>query len=1327
MRLRLVPATLLLSLSLFLPSSAAAAVTGYAVDGDGQPVDGAKVSLFAPESYDGRRVRLLSATPQRVPLATAESGTTGRFTVEAPKDAPPVVDLQVEARGFAPSVQRIERDDDAGAIALITAAEKRGTITAAGKPVANATVIWSSAVADVIAKTDAQGHYTVPDPARWASGLTVIHPDFATADDTFAPLESGPPWLDRALNAGVAISGRVVGEDGTTPVAKADIAVGELLLAVSGDDGAFSIPHAPSKWETISARSGNLLGLRARAGAGPVTIRLGRATAISGTVRNAKTQAAIAAAEVRLARPMLMGRSEPLVSTFTDAKGNYALPPVPAGTFIAQIVRPGFTGTPVNFSGTAGQKLTKNLLATEEARVSGSVIDEEKRPIAGARITLSDVDGDRRPFAMRGRIQREATSAPDGRFVLLAQPQADIQINAAKKAMPSAKSSTLRLKEGERKSGVILTIPRGVALTGRVVAADGKPLSGVGVEAGEASGNNFGVFFRTIGDPGSQRDTVRTGSDGSFSMRVREGLYDVTFTREGLAPKRLRGQQVTAATKPLEVTMEPGADITGRVTRAGTGVEGVNVDAMSMNGGTGAVTGPDGSFRIADLEPGQVMLAFRKPDAFIQVMRNVTAPTRDLAIELPAGGRITGRVFDKASHAPITSFQAGINTSRSGGGRVMMTPPLMRSFTSDDGTFVLENVPPGDTQVIVNAPGYTAGNVPGVIVEDGKTIAGIEVGLETGTRLTGRVTSSEGEPIPGATVRQGEGGPMRAREGTAITDANGEFTLEALEPGEKTFQIAASGYLSESRTLTLSGRDARLDVQLSSGTTVPGIVVTEAGAPVSDAHVFVRGIGFTNSRSARTDANGAFQLGGLAPGHYTFVAERSPYAQATVADFDISGGAPLRIVMTSGATITGHVSGLSAAELSHAQVTVWGESDDATANVDSNGTYRIEGAPTGTLRIRASTGGGLGNSSRSSLGKSVQVAPGAIAQVDLEFNNDNVVRGRVTRNGLPLGSAMVDFRPDTGAGTNVRTQTDAAGNYTATGMVDGPYRVAVVDIERFTPYSTSYEVKGSGTFDIDIKSSPVRGRVTDSATGQGIGQAQVELRAAADNNNMMAMRATTTDANGGFVLDSVSPGSYHITASKSGYGSQVRDVTVGEVATEAVNLALATTDGITLRVIDARDGRLLSPLYRAYDAQGRVADESAGPMFGGGEAGTVKVRVPAGTYRVVLQMQGFATRNVMLTSPSQQTIGMSPGGTLVIRSSSATARSVRLLDADGQPYQTSLFGNPPIPLAASPAATPVQHLAPGTYTLQIFDEHGKILGTSPKVTIVDLQTAEISL
>jgi len=129
----------LLSLILSLP--AVASITGVVVNSDGQPVAGAKVSLCAPETIEALRERLMSKTPARPSLAAVTTDSKGTFHFDPPKDQP-VVDLQVEANGFAPDTVRLLADDDAGAIALTAAPMQRGTITANGQPVAGATLVW---------------------------------------------------------------------------------------------------------------------------------------------------------------------------------------------------------------------------------------------------------------------------------------------------------------------------------------------------------------------------------------------------------------------------------------------------------------------------------------------------------------------------------------------------------------------------------------------------------------------------------------------------------------------------------------------------------------------------------------------------------------------------------------------------------------------------------------------------------------------------------------------------------------------------------------------------------------------------------------------------------------------------------------------------------------------------------------------------------------------------------------------------------------------------------------------------------------------------------
>src|SRR5207237_1328978 len=151
--------------------------------------------------------------------------------------------------------------------------------------------------------------------------------------------------------------------------------------------------------------------------------------------------------------------------------------------------------------------------------------------------------------------------------------------------------------------------------------------------------------------------------------------------------------------------------------------------------------------------------------------------------------------------------------------------------------------------------------------------------------------------------------------------------------------------------------------------------------------------------------------------------------------------------------------------------------------------------------------------------KTVELEPGGSMQVDIEFKSDTVIRGRVTRNGQPLASAAVSFFPRQGkTQTNSNAMADTSGHYEISGLEDGPYNVQVVDMERLTPFTTTYDVKGSGHFDIDVRTTSLRGRVVDGSTGEPIVEAQVEVRPrSADGLGFFGSRALITDANGSFV------------------------------------------------------------------------------------------------------------------------------------------------------------------------------------------------------------------
>jgi len=316
----------------------------------------------------------------------------------------------------------------------------------------------------------------------------------------------------------------------------------------------------------------------------------------------------------------------------------------------------------------------------------------------------------------------------------------------------------------------------------------------------------------------------------------------------------------------------------------------------------------------------------------------------------------------------------------------------------------------------------------------------------------------------------------------------------------------------------------------------------------------------------------------------------------------------------------------------------------------------------------------------------------------------------------------VSFIPKRGGSSgSAGVPTDDRGAYTVTGLGDGEYIVNVMDMQRLNPYTTSYEVHGSGNFDIDIRTAVIHGRVVDSATGEGINDVRVQLRGASQDTPMMMFpqRGAITDANGNFTLDSVSAGRYVASADKDTYGNQQLDLNVTESGASELEFKLSRNDGITLQVVDARDGRAIRGNAYVTDMQGRVVQDESGFSFGGGVS-VADLRLPLGpgSYRATLSAYGYASQTITVTSPGKQKIGLTPGGTLVIRSKESTPRRARLLDASGAVYIRSRMKEFTIDVGTNT----LQYIAPGSYTLQFLDNTDHPTGASTQVNVVEGQT-----
>jgi hypothetical protein len=418
--------------------------------------------------------------------------------------------------------------------------------------------------------------------------------------------------------------------------------------------------------------------------------------------------------------------------------------------------------------------------------------------------------------------------------------------------------------------------------------------------------------------------------------------------------------------------------------------------------------------------------------------------------------------------------------------------------------------------------------------------------------------------------------------------------------------------------------------------------------------------------------------------------------------------------MEAGAVVYGNVTGFRPEDAKNVVVGAGSGSNWSEARIDSAGNYRIEGAPTGSVTVAASIQSMGGSSSSGE--KRVDLAPGVSVQVDLTFSEGNSVQGRVARNGTPVSGARVMFRAKDRRNSSQALGTSMDdGSYSVRGLQDGEYDLNAADMQTMQSFSVSCTVTGPSRCDVDMRGSQVRGTVMDSGTGEPISGASVSMLPSATR----FVASTTTDARGSFTLDSLAPGTYQVRADKKGYGQQILDLNVTEGPAQDLSFRLSKTEGARLRVVDGRDGRDIGAMVAAIDPAGRVAYET----FGGGADGVYNLPLTPGAYKLVIVATGLAPRNVRMVVPSaEMRVALSPGGRLVINSSSAQNESAKLLASTGEAYLRGRW-DPTGTIILQPGRTTMDNVAPGSYTLVVLDASGNAKVTK-QVTMAEGRTTE---
>ncbi|MDI6832130.1 MAG: carboxypeptidase regulatory-like domain-containing protein, partial [Actinomycetota bacterium] len=329
------------------------------------------------------------------------------------------------------------------------------------------------------------------------------------------------------------------------------------------------------------------------------------------------------------------------------------------------------------------------------------------------------------------------------------------------------------------------------------------------------------VYLYRADDPGGWVDCRVADEQGYYSFeRLYPGAYKVAFSPiSGMdyaeewfdgQPDFERAEVIDLASgenrEDINAFMDPGGSISGRVTSGSRpdGIEGVGVTAYTPDGryARACHTEADGTYYLGGLATGEYLVRFdpgRMPykgewyeDKYEQRFADavsVTAGSATTGIDavLADSGSISGRVTsdaqpDGVGDVYVHAYPASDEWNWSG-----------YAVTRGDGTYVIENLVPGEYRVIFNSSSgqnYKSLWYDGadsfldarpVMVNERVNTGHIDGHLSEYASVSGRVTDGEGNGVPDVLVRFFKDGTVEVD--SVLTDSEGRYERYNLAEG----------------------------------------------------------------------------------------------------------------------------------------------------------------------------------------------------------------------------------------------------------------------------------------------------------------------------------------------------------------------------------------------------------------------------------------------------------------------------------------------------------------------------------------------------------------
>jgi len=669
-------------------------------------------------------------------------------------------------------------------------------------------------------------------------------------------------------------------------------------------------------------------------------------------------------------------------------------------------------------------------------------------------------------------------------------------------------------------------------------------------------------------------------------------------------------------------------------------VEGAIVSVSTKPSRT-AKTGKDGTFYFDRLVGRRFRLTARHGDRVGgPVLHRLTEASDPVVIRLRAGAAVIVKVSDASDKQPVSGALVELRGL-----------DKLPAVTDARGTARLEGVTPGYATLMASASGYAPAHKLVSVPESTTQALEVAVELRRGGRVSGRVITTDGQPVEGARVLAENTAALFSladseRDG-AQTNEEGRFSLEAVAEG--TCRLTASHpdhptTSSRPVTVSLSRPVPDVEIVMKQGAAIAGRVIGTDGSPAAwarvrctrtDATPFAGGtIGGHRQRGATADGEGNFELKGLPLAELVLMAV-SEVASSDTVQVDLSQGGRIEGIelrLAAGGTISGKVITDTGEPVADAEVLArpdfWagglnrktrlrGRSSTVT---DGGGNFTFSGLCEGSYRLSATRSAG---SFRRFTRQGIEAKTGD-EDVEIVLAEDGSLGGRLA---FATGGNPTSFSVALNMSPGVPCSS-ADGSFELPAVAPGKYMITFRGRDFADKVLSDVEVQGGGKTDLgSIEVQPgrdVSGRVIDES-GEPVPGATVVVaeRLVGDGSNLvldigaaaeerMGLRRGTSDPDGYFRVGGIGTSRYVMLAEHAGLGRSDLVVIPEGTASPTHDLVLHNMGSISGRV--TKKGQPAAGAVVQVNSEGEVAKTIV--VHAGDDGNYIVEKIEAGRHRV---------------------------------------------------------------------------------------------------------------